>query len=197
MSNVQDEELLKAYLKGGSARTQRSSSTRDEEIQYILQAFLIAGDEARADGDLTRAERFYHETIKLAAREFDNTVPEIGLAKFHLSMLYLDRGTLVAADAFAKSALHIFIEVFGEGHPATGMAMHQLAEVHLAQDNLEEAGPLQKKAALILAKHYRGCNQNQTTSEVKPSTEVTELARTHLSAMKFEGGKQSFNHSNN
>jgi len=196
MSNAKHEELLKAYLNGGGARIVRNTSERDEEIQYILQVFLTAGDEARAEGDLARAERFYHETIKLAAREFDEEVPELALAKFHLSMIYLDRGTLIAADAFAKSALKIFIDIFGEGHPATGMALHQLGEVHLAQNRAEEATPLQRQAAKILTRHY--CEYKNDSQSVNVSNnQVNDCAKANLSTSVFEGQRQNVTPSNN
>ena len=196
MSNAQNGEFLKAYLSGGSVRTEPSNSERDEEIQYILQVFLTAGDEARADGDLVRAERFYHETIKLAAREFDEGVPEIALAKFHLSMIYLDRGTLIAADLFAQSALKIFIEVFGEGHPATGMALHQLAEVHLAQNRADEAKPLRQQASKILTSHYEECKKD-SESPVMSNNQMVDCARANLSATAFVGQRNIVNQSNN
>lgn len=185
MSNARDEQLLKAYLTGGGARIERANSTHTEEIQYFLQVFLTAGDEARADGDLTKAERFYHETIKLAASEFDESVPEIALAKFHLSMIYLDRGTLVAAELFAKSALKIFVEVFGEDHPATGMALHQLAEVRLAQNKSADASPLKEQATKILTQHYVEY-ANESTKKNQPSSQVTHCAKANLRALMFQ-----------
>ena len=185
MNDARDEQLLRAYLKGGSARIERADSTHTEEIQYFLQVFLTAGDEARAEGDLTKAERFYHETIKLAAAEFDESVPELALAKFHLSMIYLDRGTLVPAELFAKSALKIFMEIFGEDHPATGMALHQLAEVRLAQNKSNEASPLKEQATKILAQHY--CEYANQSTKKNPSSECsTECAKANLKAVAFE-----------
>lgn len=194
--NKQNHGLLsKAYLTEGSARIERPSSTREEEIQFTLQAFLTAGDEARAQGDTVRAERFYHECIKLASREFHESIPEIALAKFHLSMLYLDRGTLVAADAFAKSALKIFIDVFGEAHPATGMAMHQLAEVQIALQKVEAAIPLKQQAATILARH---CDElkGATLRDTVP-VDLTQCTRANLDATAFETTQKMTLNSNN
>ena len=196
MSNAQNGDFLKAYLTEGSARTAPTNSRRDEEIQYILQVFLTAGDEARAEGDLVRAERFYHETIKLAVREFDDDVPEIALAKFHLSMIYLDRGTLIAADLFAKSALKIFIEVFGEGHPATGMALHHLAEVNLAQDRAEEAKPLKQQASQILSKHYQEY-KNDSKSDFREEDRIRDCEKANSNTTVYGGKTHLLNPSNN
>ena len=192
MDNQEYGPIVQAYLRGSSVRTELSSSERDEELQYILQTFLTAGDEARAAQDLVKAERFYHETIKVAAREFDKVIPEIALAKFHLSMLYLDRSELIAAEAFAKSALEVFIEVFGEEHPATAMAMHQLSEVHLAQ-NKTEAITMQKQAAMMLARtygQYRTSHVDKAADTAVDRVGVNEYARAHMAITSFDKSKQ-------
>jgi hypothetical protein len=189
MDNQEHTLNVQAYLKGSNVRTELSNTERDEELQYILQTFLTAGDEARAMQDLSKAERFYHETIKVAVREFDKVIPEIALAKFHLSVIYLDRSELKAAEAFAKSALNVFVEVFGAEHPATAMAMHQLGEVHLAQ-NKTEAGNLQKQAAKMLARTYG----QYRSSHVESSTDVTsvsECTRANLPITSFDKTKQT------
>jgi hypothetical protein len=187
MDNQEDRTIVQAYLRGSSVRTELSSSERDEELQYILQTFLTAGDEARASLDLVKAERFYHETIRVAVREFDKVIPEIALAKFHLSMLYLDRSELVAAEAFAKSALDIFVEVFGPEHPATAMAMHQLGEVHLAQ-NKTEAATMQKQAAKLLARTYGKYRTSRI--DVSDTARLEECSKANLATESFHKANQ-------
>jgi hypothetical protein len=189
MDNQELVVNVQAYLKGSNVRTELSNTERDEELQYILQTFLTAGDEARAIQDLVKAERFYHETIKVAVREFDKVIPEIALAKFHLSMIYLDRSELKAAEAFAKSALDVFVEIFGAEHPATAMAMHQLGEVHLAQ-NKTEAATMQKQAAKLLARTYGQYRSSHTDPSVSANV-VNECSKLNLSVTSFDKTKQT------
>jgi hypothetical protein len=103
-------------------------------------------------------------------------------------MIYLDRSELKAAEAFAKSAIEVFIEVFGAEHPATAMAMHQLGEVHLAQ-NKTEAARLQKQAAKVLAKTY-GQYRSLHTDSMETSN-LSESNRANLAIMSFDETKQT------
>ncbi len=122
---------------------------RNKEVQHILQTFLTAGDRARAAQDLVKAERYYYETIKVAVREFGKLIPEIALAKFNLSKIYLERAEFIVAEAFASSALNVFFEVYGAEHPTTVMARHHLDEVQLAQNDTEAATTQRRTAQMV------------------------------------------------
>jgi len=153
MSDDNEGSMLKAYFKAGTMRISRTNIMRDDTIQSILKMYLKAGDEALAEGSQKTAERFYHEIVTLAAKELPDAAPETALAKFNLSMLYLDRGQTTEAAAFAQAALDMFTDLFGPDHPSTGMALHQLAEVQLVRK--EGARETKAQARKILEPHYR------------------------------------------
>src|SRR5271156_815522 len=102
MSDNTEGNMFKAYLKAGAMRISRSNIMRDDTIKSILKMYLKAGDDALAEGSQKKAERFYHEIVNLAAKELTEAAPETALAKFNLSMLYLDRGQTTEALAFAQ-----------------------------------------------------------------------------------------------
>ena len=110
-------------------------------------------------------------------------------------MLYLDRGTLIEADTFARDALATFIELFGEAHPATGMAMHQLAEVQLAQNALEAASPLQDRAAEILTDYCQ--SYKHKTVHTTQSSEAPECTKEQLNTKSVGVNNQTTAQQNN
>ncbi len=126
--------------------------TNDENVA-LLRAFLSAGDGALKLGNHTSAEHYYQEALRFANRQLGPSVPETGLSNISLSMFYLDRKSLDEAAKYANAALDIFTQIFGSDHPATGIALHQLAEVCTAQDLLDVAKPIRRRATEILSDH--------------------------------------------
>jgi tetratricopeptide (TPR) repeat protein len=173
MSEITDGSMLRAYFKAGAVRISRTNIMRDDAIKGILKVYLRAGDEALAEGSMQKAERFYHEIVKLAAKELLDGAPETALAKFNLSMLYLDRGQTTEAAAFAQAAVDMFVDLFGHDHPSTGMALHQLAEVQQARRE-KESKHTKAKAQKVLEMHYR---RYQRYFDARSSRELKEASQ--------------------
>lgn len=114
---------------------------------------MCAGDGALKLGKYSSAEHFYQRALNFANLHLGTTAAETALANLSLSMFYLDRKHLSQAASYANAAIDILTNIYGNDHPATGMALHQLGEVCLAQDLPAVAVPIKERAQKILEDH--------------------------------------------
>jgi tetratricopeptide (TPR) repeat protein len=153
----------------------------------ILRSFLAAGDGALKLGKYSSAEHFYQESVRFANRHLGVTVPETALANFSLSMFYLDRKQLPEAATYANAALKIFIGIFGNDHPTTAMALHQLAEVCQAQNLTNIAKPMRQRSKEILADHLLSLQRRLVTTMPDYSREsIMHRLRTNRATVAFQ-----------
>jgi tetratricopeptide (TPR) repeat protein len=163
----------------------------DNDNLAILRSFLAAGDGALKLGKHASAEHFYLESLRFANRHLGPTFPETALANFSLSMFYLDRKKLVEAASHANAALNIFIAIFGSDHPATAMALHQLAEVCQAQNLSNIAKPMRTRAKEILADHLLSLKRRLVTTMPDYSREaIMHRMRTNRGTIGFAQSTQ-------
>lgn len=138
-----------------------------EETAAILKSFLSAADGALKLEKYDSAEHFYKEALQFSSRHLGPAAAETALASFCLSMFYLERGDLGEATLYANQALDTFTTVFGSDHPATGMALHQLAEVCVAQNLSSIAESIRKRAAQVLEDSLDGMSKKSRYLHLK------------------------------
>jgi hypothetical protein len=125
----------------------------DTETHSILQGLLAAGDGAKKLNKPASAEYFYAEALRFAKANIGDKTLDSALAYYCLSMLYLEQKRLCEAAFNAHEAVNICTTFLGQGHPATGLVLHQLAEVCTAQKLHSVAHPIRKRAAEIMEEH--------------------------------------------
>jgi tetratricopeptide (TPR) repeat protein len=164
----------------------------DYDNLAILRSFLAAGDGALKLGKYASAEHFYQESLRFANRHLGAAFPETALANFSLSMFYLDRQQLPEAATYANAALNIFIGIFGNDHPTTAMALHQLAEVCQAQNLSDIAKPMRQRAKNILAEHLLGLQRRLVTTTPDYSREaIMHRVRINRGTVAFQQSAQT------
>jgi serine/threonine-protein kinase len=148
-------------LMGRSGRPDSAEALLDRSLR-VLEADPATPDTARAAvlidlgilaqdrGRTGEAERHLSRAIALLQDGGGEASAQLARAYTMVSATHAGANDLVRARAAAETAIRLTRQVHGETHPATGLALRELADLHDWEKSGRDAVPIYRKAIEIL-----------------------------------------------
>jgi len=108
---------------------------------------------AQEEGNLPQAELMWLASLS-EAKSFHPHDPRLLVSVENLANLYASQNRFDEAETYAKQAVEISAQAFGNDHPNLARCLNNLAGIYYQQGRYTEAEPLSRRLLAIFEKNY-------------------------------------------